>query len=204
MTDAAESTVPGRAPLPVGATGRLGNGWYGMWAMIATEAALFGFLLFSYFYLLVHADTPWPPDGLPSMKLSVPNTVLLFLSSVAVWWGERGIKHGVRWIGALGLFLAILLGSAFLYIQSLEWAAQSFGFADNAYSSLFFTVTGFHGAHVIVGVGVLLVLLLWTLLGYFDARRHAVFSIGVLYWHFVDIVWIFVFSTFYLSPYVLR
>ncbi len=98
--------------------------------------------------------------------------------------------------------LAVGLGVCFVVIQLNEWSKQTHGLTSNLYGSLYFTITGFHMLHVIVGLIILLTLLLWIALGYFDDRRYSAISIGGLYWHFVDVVWLFVFTTLYLTPYL--
>jgi len=186
--------------LPIGSIGHRASGWWGMLAVIMTEGALFSYLLFSYYYFAVQYGREFLPPHLPKLHLSVPNTALLLLSSVAVWWAEQGAKLGDRRRLALGLAAALIMGVGFVAIQALEWSEQSFTIASSSYGSLFFTITGFHMAHVIAGDIVLAVLLLWTLLGYFDARRNAAVSIGAIYWHFVDAVWLTLFFTFYVTP----
>lgn len=173
-----------------------------MLCLIGTEASLFAYLLFSYYYFAVQYGRSWLPDKLPSFHLSGPNTAILILSSVAFWWGERGIKKSSRGQLALGLLVALLLGAAFMAIQLKEWLDKPFRPASNSYGSLYFTVTGFHMAHVAVGLLVLAALLVWTLLGYFNAERHAPITIGGAYWHFVDVVWLTVFFTFYVTPHL--
>ena len=121
-------------------------------------------------------------------------------SSVAVWWGERGARLGVRRQLLLGLLAGFLLGAIFIGIQLVEWSNKPFTIASHLYGSLYFTVTGFHMAHVAVGLLILLALLLWSALGYFGPARYAPVSIGAVYWHFVDVVWLTVFFTFYLTP----
>lgn len=190
-------------PLPVGARGRDSVGWWGMLCLIATETCLFAYLLFSYFYIAVQRGPAWSPEPHPSMLLAAQNTVILLLSSVAAWWGEGGARRGQRVRHLAGLALAILLGAAFLTIQVFEWKAKGFGPTAGSYASLYFTVTGFHMAHVIVGLGLLLVVLVWSALGYFTPRRYEPVSIAIIYWHFVDAIWLAVFSTFYLSPYLM-
>jgi cytochrome c oxidase subunit 3 len=204
MTDAA---VPlGGAyrpePLPVGGIERRGLGWWGVLCLIAAEAALFGYLLFSYYYCAVQLPVDWMPRVHPSFTLALPNTLVLIASSVAAWWGERGILHGRRWQLSLGLLIALLLGSIFLVVQTFEWRSKTYSLSSSLYGSFYFTITGFHMAHVVVGVAVLAALLVWSLLGYFDERRNAPVLIGNVYWHFVDVVWLFVFTTFYLTPYL--
>ena len=89
---------------------------------------------------------------------------------------------------------------AFLVVQYFEWAGKPFSLASSSYSSLYFTVTGFHMAHVVVGVIMLWALFVWSLMGYFNRVRYAHIHIGALYWHFVDAVWLAVFFTFYITP----
>jgi heme/copper-type cytochrome/quinol oxidase subunit 3 len=102
----------------------------------------------------------------------------------------------------LGLGVGAVLGIIFLIVQYFEWTAKSFTLASTTYSSLYFTVTGFHMAHVVVGVVMLLCLFAWSAMGYFNRVRYAHIHIGALYWHFVDAVWIAVFFTFYITPYL--
>lgn len=186
--------------LPVGSKGHHASGWWGMLALIATEAALFAYLLFSYFYLASHAYPPWPPNGPPRLRISVPGTIILFLGSVTMWWGERGMKKGKSGQLMIGIAATLVLGTVFIVLQGFEWAGQPFTLTTSVYSSLYFTITGFHILHVLVGLVMLIVLLVWTALGYFDAERHSAASIGVIYWHFVTAVWFAVFFTFYIAP----
>ena len=198
----AEALYDGGA-LPVGAKGRDSVGWWGMLCLIATESCLFAYLLFSYFYIALQRGPAWSPEPHPSMLLAGPNTVILLSSSVAAWWGEGGAQRGQRIRHLLGLALAIALGCAFLVIQVFEWKAKTYGPTSGSYGSLYFTITGFHMAHVIVGLVVLSAVLFWSALGYFTPRRFEPVSISIVYWHFVDVVWLAVFSTFYLSPYLM-
>lgn len=191
------------APLPVGALGRNSVGWWGMLCLIATEASLFAYLLFSYYYMAVQRGPAWSPEPHPDLTLAAPDTVILLASSVAVWWGEKGVKQGRRGQHIIGQSLAIVLGVLFVVIQAFEWKSKTFGLATDAYGSLYFTITGFHMAHVIVGVSMLIVVLIWSLIGYFSPRHHARVTIASIYWHFVDAVWLCVFFTFYLSPYLM-
>jgi cytochrome c oxidase subunit I+III len=185
--------------LPVGGIGSRTVGWWGMTCTIATEAAFFAYLLFSYFYLGSMASV-WPPREPPELTLALPNTVVLLASSAALWWGESGIRHGSRGRLRLGLAITILLGVAFLVVQVVEYSRQTVGPGTNAYGSLFFTITGFHGAHVAVGLLMLLYVLARALRGDFGDDRHEAVSNVALYWHFVDAVWLAVFTSLYLSP----
>jgi heme/copper-type cytochrome/quinol oxidase subunit 3 len=202
MADAAAMPAA-LAPLPIGARGRNSVGWAGMLCLIATESALFAYLLFSYFFIALQRGPAWLPETHPSLALAGPNTLVLLASSACVWWGEEGVKRARRGQHFLGLGAGIVLGVVFLVVQGFEWKTKAFGLGSSSYGSLFFTVTGFHMAHVIAGVLILATVLLWSVLGYFSPRHHARMTIASVYWHFVDVVWLFVFSTFYLSPYVL-
>jgi heme/copper-type cytochrome/quinol oxidase subunit 3 len=199
----AEAAYDG-GPLPVGASGHNSVGWCGMLCLIATESCLFAYLLFSYYYIALQRGPAWSPEPNPPLILAGPNTLILMASSLAAWWGEGGAKRGERRRQPLGLALAILLGTVFLIVQIFEWRAKRFGPTDGSYGSLYFTVTGFHMAHVAAGLVMLFAVLSWSLLGYFRPRRHEPVSNVVVYWHFVDAVWLAVFSTFYLSPYLMR
>ncbi|MBA3895695.1 MAG: heme-copper oxidase subunit III [Sphingomonadaceae bacterium] len=190
------------APLPVGSAGRNSTAWFGMLCLIATEGSLFAYLLFSYAYFGVQNNSDWLPTLHPSFKYGLPGTVVLFASSGTIWWSERGMKRGNRSQHLVGLVVTILLGLAFIALELLDWHSKGFSLSSRAYGSFYFTITGFHLLHVIVGIAVLMVVLGWSLAGYFTERRHMHVTISGVYWHFVDVVWIFVFSTFFLAPYV--
>jgi heme/copper-type cytochrome/quinol oxidase subunit 3 len=190
--------------LPVGSKGRLSSGWWGMITVIATEAALFAYLLFSYFYVSSQVGGAWPPGGPPKLDLAIAGTVVLLLGSVTMWWGEKGIRAGRQGQLLAGLAASVVLAAVFVALEGTEWSHKSFTPATDAYGSLYFTVTGFHLAHVLVGALMLAMLFVWTLLGYFGVRRHSTISIAVMYWHFVTAVWVAVFLTFYVTPYLAR
>ncbi|HEY3731021.1 MAG TPA: cytochrome c oxidase subunit 3 [Steroidobacteraceae bacterium] len=188
--------------LPVGPTGRKGLGSWGVATLIATEAALFSYLLFSYFYDGVATPKGWLLEPSPSLKLALPNTILLLLSSGVAWWGEHGILTGRRGRALWGFGIAFLMGTVFAIVQWYEWHAKPFHFGSSNYASLYFVTTGFHMAHVLIGLLVLAALFLWTVLDYFSPRRRLSVTAGVFYWHFVDVVWLFVFTTYYITPYL--
>jgi len=187
--------------LPVGSFGRKSSGWYGVWTLVLTEAAIFVYLLFSYFYLASQANGDWPLGGAPSLKLAGPNSLILLLSSAALFGAERsGARRGQRLRLLGGIASAFVLGVIFVIIQLREWQTKPFSLHSGTYGSIYFVVTGFHLAHVIVGLLLLLALLVWAALGYFDRERHAPLTIGAIYWHFVDVVWLIVFGALYLAP----
>lgn len=179
---------------------RFTTGLWGMGLFIATEAALFALLLFSYFYLQVTTQAAWPPDGPPELRLALPNTAILLASSLTLWWGERSLRRGKQGAFRAGLAITFLLGAVFLTIQGFEWAGKGFTPASHAYGSLFFTVTGFHGLHVVVGLLMNLFVQARAWRGHFDAGHHGHVTAAGWYWHFVDLVWIAVFTSLYLSP----
>jgi cytochrome c oxidase subunit 3 len=199
----AEAAYSREAPLlPVGGEGRSSLAWWGVLCLIATEAALFAYLLFAYYYTSLQHGKSWSPEPHPSLAMALPNTVVLLLSSVAVWWGEQGLKRGRPRQNLLGLGVGILLGAGFSVVQVFEWKAKTFTLASGAYGSLYFTITGFHMAHVIVGLLTLATILAWSALGYFSPGRRTPVMVVSTYWHFVDAVWLAVFFTFYVTPYL--
>jgi cytochrome c oxidase subunit 3 len=194
--------VPLRGKLPVGAIGTRASGWWAMLFVIFTEGSLFAYLLFSYYYLAAQPHLPgtFPEGGMPSLSLALPNTIILLLSSVAVAWAQAGVERDRKGQLMLGLAISLLLGITFLVVQYFEWAEKPFTLASSSYASLYFVITGFHMAHVVVGVFILVALLTWSALGYFDNVRFTHVHVGGIYWHFVDAVWIAVFFTFYITP----
>jgi heme/copper-type cytochrome/quinol oxidase subunit 3 len=198
----AETVLAAPVNLPVGPIRRHGIGWWGAGTLIASEGALFVYLLFAYYYTAATAPQGWLLEPSPKLALALPNTVLLLLSSLAAWWGEQGVLKGARARAIVGFGAAVLMGSGFAIVQCLEWRSKTYGIGTSSYASLYFVTTGFHMAHVLVGLAVLVALLGWTALDYFSPRRRLVVSAGVLYWHFVDAVWLFVFTTYYLTPYL--
>jgi heme/copper-type cytochrome/quinol oxidase subunit 3 len=176
-------------------------GWWGVLCMIMTEAMLFIGLLASYFFLWASSDK-WPQGGIarPEIARISVFTVVLLGSSIPIFIGEWANRRGRMSLARGALFVSFLMGAVFLANQALEYRQLHFGWRDNAYASIFYVTTGLHGLHVLLG---LLINLVVQAKGY--ARRLApshditveVFS---LYWHFVDVVWIFVFSSLYLAP----
>ena len=187
----------------LGSDARASSGW-GITLLIATEAALFACLVAAYFFLRSSAPV-WPPNGvkLPELLIPLINTLLLVSSSVTMIWGEGGARRGNMNRLKLGLALTFVLGAVFFGLQLYEYSRSELAPTDSVYSSLFFTLTGLHGLHVLVGILSILVVLVWAQLGYFTQRRHLAVHNVALYWHFVDAVWVFlIIPTVYLSPYL--
>ena len=202
----AETGMPGEI-LAETAVGPRAFGWWGMVWLIATEATLFALLLASYFYIRFRSGTEWPLAGIEPPKLELPliMTVILWSSSLPVHIAEKGIEKGDQGRLKGGLAMGWILGAVFLFITlAVEWpeTLKEFSPRTNAYGSLFFTITGFHASHVVVGLSVSM----WTQArawqGAFDEKRHLTVQNFAMYWHFVDIVWLFVLLTVYFSPHL--
>jgi cytochrome c oxidase subunit 3 len=176
---------------------------WGMALFCATEAALFAYLLTSYFYLGV-TNPRWPPAGIEDPKLTLPliMTGALLASSVAAWWGERGIRRGRAGQLRLGLGLAIVLGLVFLALQMAEYRDKLKHMLPrtHAYAATFYTITGFHGMHVALGLLFLGYTLLRAARGQFTALEHTGVTVTSLYWHTVDAIWLAILASLYLSP----
>lgn len=174
----------------------------GMWLFLASEIMFFTGLIGSYIVLRFANLNSWPD---PSTVLNIPltgiNTFILICSSATLVLGlasiQRGYKEGLQ----VGLFLTVLLGSLFLGIQVVEYRElihEGFTISSSMFGACFFTLTGFHGAHVFAGVVWLIVVLIRSFLGYFTPEEYAGVEIAGLYWHFVDLVWIILFTILYL------
>jgi cytochrome c oxidase subunit III len=199
-----ETGMPGEL-LPQRYSGPRAFGWWGMVGLIGTEAMLFALLIACYFYLRFRNGATWPPDGIPDPKLEVPliMTAILWSSSIPVHRADRAIREGDVSRLKRGLAAGFALGATFLIITfAVEWpdTHDEFGPTTNAYGSLFFTITGFHAAHVLVGLLISTWVQARAWQGAFDASRHLSVQNFAMYWHFVDIVWAFVLATIYLSP----
>jgi heme/copper-type cytochrome/quinol oxidase subunit 3 len=178
-------------------------GWWGMVIAITTEATIFASLLGAYFF--IRASSPrWPPAGIEAPKLDRISvfTVVLLASSIPVIWAEVSAKRGQMDRVRAALAISFLLGLAFLVHQAIEYQGLTFGARDNAYGSLFYVITGLHGLHVLIGLlmNVVVQAKAWT--GRITADRHLTLQVFAMYWHFVDLVWIFVFSSLYLSAHI--
>lgn len=143
----------------------------------------------------------WPPKGLEvldSMKLPLLNTLILLCSGTTVTWAHHALIHGDREGLKKGLWLTIFLGLLFSSIQAYEYSEAPFPFGGLNYGTAFYMATGFHGFHVIVGTIFLAVCLARTYKGHFTPQQHFGFEAAAWYWHFVDVVWLFLFITIYI------
>jgi cytochrome c oxidase subunit 3 len=169
-----------------------------MFLFIASEVMLFGSFFTAYFFIRVVNHEPWPPTPfhLPVFVAFV-NTVILVTSSFTMHWALQSIKRGNRFGLQAGLTLTFLMGLTFLLTQLLEYARIGFTPHDQAFGTVFFSLTGLHGAHVLVGLTILAAMTTRAYRGHFSPEAHNGVEIGGIYWHFVDVMWIIVFTTVY-------
>jgi len=188
---------------------------YGMMLFIASEVMFFVAWFWAYFNTAlfptdVHQVVrdqfiggTWPPTGPHGIETFDPwhlpllNTLILLTSGTTVTWAHHALlednREGLKW----GLILTILLGLTFTCVQAYEYSHAHFAFKGHIYGSTFFMATGFHGAHVIIGSIFLIVCLIRAMAGQFKPTQHLGFEFAAWYWHFVDVVWLFLFSCIY-------
>ena len=182
---------------------------YGMTLFIASEVMFFVGFFWAYFHFALYpqhvlgTDTPaWPPVGVHTFnpfQLPLMNTLLLLLSGTTVTWAHHALIHRQRKQLIMALGFTVLLGLTFTTFQALEYSEAPFKFAGGGvYPSVFFLATGFHGFHVIVGTIFLIVCWFRAKQGEFTPERHFGFEAAAWYWHFVDVVWLFLFVAIYL------
>jgi len=179
---------------------RVDSSTLGMLLFIASEIMLFGSFFTIYFFVRVVADPPvWPPEGfhLPVYVAGV-NTVILLTSSFTMHWSLQAIKRGNRAGLQAGLVLTLALGLVFLLTQAREYSRIGFSPSDGAFGSVFYGLTGLHGAHVFVGLTILTFATIRAFRGHFTAEDHRGVEISGIYWHFVDVMWIVVYTTVYI------
>ncbi|MHB8671833.1 MAG: cytochrome c oxidase subunit 3 [Acidimicrobiales bacterium] len=212
MTITADPTPAGalrEAPdvvgLPREAHGSRSVAWWGMVLFILSEATLFALLFLSYFYLRFKAGAgAWPLGGIKPPSLTLPGimTVVLLSSSIPMFWAEAAVKRDRQGALRAGLAASALLGLTFLALMALEYHQdlKEFTPRTNAYGSIFFTITGLHGIHVIIGLSMNAYSQVRAWLGHFRPDHHVGLQNAALYWHFVDGLWIFIMLVVYLSP----
>ena len=185
---------------------------YGMLLFIASEVMFFVAWFWAYFDVsLFPGETieylrttftggHWPPKGIEPFDpwhLPLFNTLILLTSGTTVTWAHHALLHDDRQSLKLGLILTVLLGALFTCVQAYEYSHADFQFSGNIFGSTFFMATGFHGFHVIIGTIFLLVCLIRVFAGQFTPRQHLGFEFAAWYWHFVDVVWLFLFASIY-------
>jgi cytochrome c oxidase subunit 3 len=174
----------------------------GMLLFIGSEIMLFGSFFAAYFFVrVVNPDAPaeWPPAPFefPVFVAGV-NTCILVTSSFTMHWALQSIKRGERKGFLAGMVLTFLMGLAFLCTQLIEYLNVGFNTGDGAFASVFFGLTGLHGAHVAIGLSLLLMVIIRGFRGHYSPEHHHGVELPGIYWHFVDVMWIVVYSTVYL------
>jgi cytochrome c oxidase subunit 3 len=174
----------------------------GMMIFLLTEAMMFITLIAAY-VVLRFGSLSWPSPGTPHLPVVITsiNTVILIASSFFLHQAGQKIKNGDQKGLTSGLAWTVALGTVFLVIQGYEWLhliGKGLTLKNGAFASCFFTITGFHGLHVLIGVLVLAVILILSMKRKFNQNSHSPVVVGGMYWHFVDIVWILIFASLYL------
>jgi cytochrome c oxidase subunit 3 len=179
---------------------------YGMILFIASEVMFFLAWFWAFFDSALFPSAVdavggvWPPKGVTVLNpwgFPLLNTMILLCSGTTVTWAHHSLIHGDRSGLKLGLLLTILLGLTFTSVQAYEYAHAPFAFKGSIYGSTFFMATGFHGFHVIVGTIFLIVCWFRAYAGHFKPDHHFGFEAAAWYWHFVDVVWLFLFTAVY-------
>ncbi len=186
---------------------------YGMILFIASEVMFFVAWFWAYFDASLYPGEAiqfsraeltgghWPPDGIETFDpwhLPLINTLILLTSGTTVTWAHHALLEDNREELKWGLILTVGLGALFTVFQVYEYQHAAFGFSGHIYGATFFMATGFHGFHVIVGTIFLLVCLLRAMNGGFTPKQHFGFEAAAWYWHFVDVVWLFLFVVIYI------
>jgi len=187
--------------------GGISNPILGMLLFICSEVMFFSGLFAAYFNVRA-TTTPWPPIQPPEIAehfnlhaepwYALGLTIILLLSSFTCQFAVWAIRRGDRTGFVRNISVTLVLGIVFLLGQAYDYSTIGFGLSDGTFGTTFYTLTGFHGAHVFAGVIMLSVILYRGLVGQFSAQHHDAVEAASLYWHFVDVVWIALFSTLYI------
>jgi len=183
-------------PPPANRSSRVEPQLLGMLLFIISEVMVFGAFFTAYFFIRVAQGDPWPALGtkLPVAVAGV-NTAILVSSSLTLHWAQTSIKKGNHLGLKAGILTTFLLGCTFLFVQINEYANIGFAPQDGAQQTIFYSLTGLHGAHVFIGLTLLLFVTIRSFRGHYSAEHHRGVEVPGIYWHFVDIMWIVVFMT---------
>jgi cytochrome c oxidase subunit III len=186
-------------PPPANVSSRAEPQLLGMLLFIISEVMVFGAFFTAYFFIRVAQGDPWPAPGthLP-VEVAGVNTAILVSSSMTMHWAQTAIKNGNRLGLKAGMLTTFLLGCTFLFIQINEYANIGFAPQDHAQQTIFYSLTGLHGAHVLIGLCLLLFVTIRSFRGHYSPEQHRGVEVPGVYWHFVDIMWIVVYTTVYI------
>lgn len=181
------------------------RGTWGMLLFIATEATLFLILFFSYYYLAHVSRGPWPPEP-PKLMLALIMLGVLLISSGVLHWGELAEKAGRKAAAKLAIAATVILGLGFLTLQVFEYREhlKTLKPTTDAYGSIFYTITSFHAAHLILGLLMLCYVFVLPEIGPNRKPPHRALHNAGLYWHFVDLIWLIVVLLLYVVPNIRR
>lgn len=176
----------------------------GVSLFIVSEALFFLAIFWAFFHSAIsptiELGAQWPPKGIDAVnpfELPLYNTIILLSSGITVTYAHHSLIQGNRKGALYGMFFTVVLAIIFTIFQGLEYTVSSFTISDGTYGSLFYFGTGFHGFHVIIGTAFIAVGL-WRILAYHSTDNHHLgIESGILYWHFVDVVWLFLFISIY-------
>src|ERR1700686_513263 len=185
-------------PPPANGSSRVEPELLGMLLFIISEIMVFGAFFTAYFFIRIANGAPWPAHGttLP-VGVAGMNTAILVSSSFTIHWAEQAIKKGNHFGLKAGMLTTFLLGCSFLFIQINEYANIGFAPQDAAQQTIFYSLTGLHGAHVFIGLLLLLFVTIRSFRGHYSPEEHRGVEVPGIYWHFVDIMWIVVYTTVY-------
>jgi cytochrome c oxidase subunit 3 len=194
----AEHAHEHHGPPPAHRSSRVEPQLLGMLLFIISEVMVFGAFFTAYFFIRVAQGDPWPAPGthLP-VEVAGVNTLILVSSSFTLHWAEAALKKGNHFGLKAGMLVTFLLGCTFLFIQINEYANIGFSPQNHAQGTIFYGLTGLHGAHVTIGLILLLIVCIRAFRGHYSAEEHRGVEIPGIYWHFVDIMWIVVYLTVY-------
>jgi cytochrome c oxidase subunit III len=171
----------------------------GMLLFIISEVMIFGAFFTAYFFLRVVNNDAWPAHGTELPKIVAGfNTAILLSSSVTLHWALTSVKNGNRTGLKAGMLATFFLGATFLFVQVNEYVHVGFAPHDSAQGSIFYGLTGLHGAHVTIGLILLGIVTVRAFKGHYSPEEHRGVEVPGIYWHFVDIMWVVVYSTVYL------
>jgi cytochrome c oxidase subunit 3 len=198
MEAASIAHVEPHGPPPAHRSSRVHAPTLGMLLFIISEVMIFGAFFTAYFFIRVVSHNPWPAPGttLPVAVAGV-NTAILLSSSLTIHWALVSIKNNNRFGLTAGMLTTFLLGLTFLTIQINEYVHIGFAPKYAAQSTVFYSLTGLHGAHVFIGLCLLLMVTIRSFRGHYSAEHHMGMEVPGIYWHFVDIMWIVVYTTVY-------
>jgi cytochrome c oxidase subunit 3 len=171
----------------------------GMLLFIISEVMVFGAFFTAYFFIRVVNGDTWPAKGdeLPKLVAGF-NTAILLSSSLTMHWTVVAAKANNRFAMKAGIFTTFLLGLSFLFIQVNEYVHVGFAPSSSAQASIFYGLTGLHGAHVFIGLLLLFIVMVRIFRGHFSPEHHDGIEVPGIYWHFVDIMWVVVYTTVYI------